>query len=132
MEMFIRDLQPSQFYLSEKKIVACREWMQRLGVEDKFSPLPIKQIGHRIFLTDGHTRAYLAYQAGWERVPVIWDEDELDWEAYLICVQTAEAKGIHTEADLATRILSEEEYQEKWLNWCQEIFHANQPNQKNP
>lgn len=106
--------------------------MQRLGVEDKFSPLPIKQIGHRIFLTDGHTRAYLAYQAGWERVPVIWDEDELDWEAYLICVQTAEAKGVHSVADLATRILSEEEYQEKWLNWCQEIFHANQPNQKNP
>ena len=80
MEMFIRDLQPSQFYLSEKKIVACREWMQSIGVKDKFSPLPIKQIGHRIFLTDGHTRANLAYQTGWERVPVIWDEDELDWE----------------------------------------------------
>lgn len=44
MEMFIRDLQPSQLYLSGKKIVACRKWIQHIGVEDKFSPLPIEQI----------------------------------------------------------------------------------------
>ncbi|MGT2656691.1 hypothetical protein [Streptococcus varani] len=109
MKMNILDIQLSQLFLSEKKIKLLKEWMEMANVEI-FPPVPIKKIGNRIFFTDGHTRAYLAYVLGWQELPVIWDEDELDWEAYLFCVKTAEERDIWTVVDLAERILSGKDY----------------------
>jgi len=50
-------------------------------------PLPIKKLGQDVILTDGHTRALAAHLQGWQEIRVYWDEDDLDWEAYAICVQ---------------------------------------------
>ena len=34
------------------------------------NPLPIKRLKGKIFFTDGHSRAFIAYQSGFEEIPV--------------------------------------------------------------
>ena len=72
-------------------------------------------------MTDGHTRAVAAILAGLDKVPLVWDEDELSWDMYIRCVQECKARGIHSPADLTNRIISEPEYQKKWDAWCDEM-----------
>jgi hypothetical protein len=54
-------------------------------------------------------------------IDVYWDEDELDWEAYEICLQWCEDDGIHTIADLAGTVVSVEDYERLWLKRCREM-----------
>ena len=42
---------------------------------------------------------------------------ELDFYQY--CVQACQERGIFSISDLQNRILSKEDYQTKWLDWCQ-------------
>jgi hypothetical protein len=51
-------------------------------------------------------------------VPVAWEEDELDWEAYEICVAWCEQEGVRTIADLCDRVVEPETYQVLWLDRC--------------
>jgi hypothetical protein len=110
--MRLADLQPSQLYLNEAKVASVKKEAGALP------PLPVKRLGGRVVLTDGHTRAFVAWQAGRAEVEVEWDRDELDWEAYELCVAWCEAEGIHTVADLAHRIVPPEEYAVVWLERC--------------
>lgn len=84
-------------------------------------PLPVKEMNGKIFLTDGHSRAYLAYESGKKTISVVWDEDDLDWDFYWKCVQACQERGINTIADLEERQLSNSDYKEKWLGWCQQL-----------
>ena len=104
-------IQPSQFYLSEKKL-------EQVQI-NALNPLPIKRLKGKIFFTDGHSRAFIAYQSGFEEIPVYAEEDDLNWDFYYYCLQTCEEKGILTIKDLENRILPESDYRKKWLDWCQ-------------
>ena len=44
-------------------------------------PIPVKWFQGRYLMTDGHTRAVLAYMAGSTDVPCYWDMDDLDMNA---------------------------------------------------
>ncbi|MBY5034847.1 hypothetical protein K6V78_07240 [Streptococcus gallolyticus] len=112
--MEILSLQPSQFYLSKDKLRAVGEWI----ADQQLAPLSVKEMNGRIFLTDGHSRAYMAYKSG---ISVYWDEDDLDWDFYWKCVQACQDRGVYSIADLENRKLSSVEYQEKWLGWCQQL-----------
>jgi len=59
-----------------------------------------------------------AYRCGFDRVPVVWDEDDLDWEAYRICVDWCLAEGIRSALDLEGRLLVPEDYDVLWLGRC--------------
>ena len=106
------DLQPSQLYISEAKLARVEEKDGAQG------PLPVKQLAGRVVLTDGHTRAFAAWQAGRRDIEVYWDPDELDWEAYEICVAWCRAAGIRSVAGLAGRVVPPEEYEVAWLQRC--------------
>ncbi|MGN0741380.1 MAG: hypothetical protein ACI4L8_01935 [Candidatus Fimadaptatus sp.] len=121
MDMAIRELQPSQFYLSAGKLERVRSWFDPRDMSG-FEPLPVKLLDGRHVLTDGHTRAFAALSAGLERVPVVWDEDELDWEAYRIDVAACLRRGVAGVEDLAGRVLSEADYARKWRGWC-DVVH---------
>ncbi len=84
-DLYLCDIQPSQFYISEEKLAVVREWFRADDLSD-FQPIPIRKLGNTIIFTDGHTRAWAAYCAGLKRVPLVWDEDDMDWEAYGRCV----------------------------------------------
>jgi len=120
VKMNLLDIQPSQFYLSEEKLRAIMEWFDPEDLSC-FEPLPLKYLNGRVIFTDGHTRAYAAYRAGCASVPMVWDEDELSWELYQICVDACLERGIRNVADLEGRILSKEAYAEKWNRWCDEL-----------
>lgn len=120
MDYPILELQVSQFYLSKAKVDAVKAWFNPEDLSS-FVPVPIKKIGNRVFLTDGHSRAWVAFQAGLTTIPTVWDEDELDWKFYLACVSACEERGIVTIADLVERQLEQEAYETLWLGFCHKL-----------
>jgi len=110
--MALDRLQPSQLYISAEKLRKVIE-----GAEPP-EPVPIVQLGDHLVMTDGHTRAFAAWSRGQTEVPAIWDEDDLDWEAYKICVQWCMEENIHTVADLEDRVVDGKTYQAKWIDRC--------------
>ena len=120
-EVFVQRLdqiQPSQLYVSEAKLAQVQE------APGLLEPLPVKRLAGRVVLTDGHTRALAAWQAGHARIEVYWDQDELDWEAYGICVAWCDEAGIRTVADLAGRVVSPADYEVLWLQRCARMQRA--------
>ena len=113
-------LQPSQLWISEGKLRLVREWFDPARRES-FDPIPVKRLGGRILMTDGHTRAVAAHLAGWESVPVYWDEDELDMRAYAADVAWCDGEGILSPVDLAARIVPHRDYERLWRKRCMEM-----------
>ena len=118
----LRELQPSQFWISAKKLQNVEAWFDA-GNLSGFPPIPVKLLDGGPVMTDGHTRAVAALRAGLVTVPLVWDEDELDWEMYRICVEACRDRQVFSPVDLMERIITESEYQEKWDGWC-DAMHA--------
>ena len=114
------DLQPSQFYISEKKLVAIEQWLDPMDLSG-FVPIPIKWLDGRPVMTDGHTRAVAALRVGLEQVPLVLEEDELSWEMYRRCVAACRERGVLSPLDLQDRIIGEEDYQRLWDSWCDDM-----------
>lgn len=123
------DIQPSQFYVSEEKIRAIKLWFDKDDLSN-FPPIPIKELNGRIIFTDGHTRAWVAYTAGLEIVPLVWDEDDLDWEAYQMCVDACVERKVYSAADFEGRILSDVDYKENWDGWCDRLHETLEQNRR--
>ena len=125
----LKDLQPSQFYISQAKLSNIQAWFRKDDLSN-FEPLPVKVLDGIPILTDGHTRAVVAILAGLESVPLVYEEDALDWNLYRYCVEQCNQKGIHSPYDLVDRVISAYEYEEKWIGWCEQISSKLQQNQK--
>jgi hypothetical protein len=119
----LTQIQPSQLYISSEKLAAICTWWHppRLGT---LPPIPVKLLHGRVIYTDGHTRAFAAHRHGFREVPVYWDEDDLDWEAYRICVDWCLSVGIRTIMDLEGRVVTPEVYATAWLDRCRRMHEA--------
>ena len=115
--MKLRDLQPSQFYISEEKLRRVELWFDPRDLSG-FEPIPVKLLDGLPVMTDGHTRAVAALRAGLEALPLAWDEDDMDWDMYRACVKECLLRQVRSPADLLPRILPRAEYAEKWDRWC--------------
>lgn len=113
----LTELQPSQLYISEGKLRLVREWFTPDDMEN-FDPIPVKRFDGRILMTDGHTRAVAAHLAGWDSVPVYWDEDDLDMRSYEIEVCWCKDEGIINPIDLSKRIVPHKDYERLWRKRC--------------
>lgn len=123
MEPFIlsiNEIQPSQLYISSKKLNKMKRYIESIN-DDELEPLPIKKIGNKVFFTDGHTRAYTLYQKGYEKVKVYWDQDELNWLNYLVCVGWCDKSGINDISDLDDRVVEHKKYEKLWIQRCGEM-----------
>ena len=107
-------IQPSQLYISSAKLSQVMKTFDPRSIE----PIPVKKLGRYVIFVDGHTRAFAAFQNGLSEVTVYWEDEELDWDAYRICVEWCEKEGIHTIADLQNRIISQQDYDVLWLERC--------------
>ena len=116
----IDKLQPSQLYINKEKLKKVDNYLSSINL-DEMTPLPVKKIGNNLFLTDGHTRAYVLNKKGKENVKVYYDEDELDWLQYLICVNWAKESGIHKISDLENKIIENDKYKNLWINKCEKM-----------
>ena len=109
--------QPSQLYVSTLKLARVHQHFD-LSQPECIEPVPVARLCGKTVYTDGHTRAFAAFSVGLTEVPAYWDEDELDWAAYGICVRWCARAGIHTIADLGGRVVSPDAYQDLWLDRC--------------
>ena len=116
-DLRLTDVQPSQFWISERKLRDVRAWFTPEDLSG-FGPIPVLLLDGVPVMTDGHTRAVAALTAGLEAVPMAWDEDELDRVMYRRCVAACRERRILTPADLLTRVIPEAEYRLRWDRWC--------------
>lgn len=121
-EASLSDLQPGQLYISSEKLAEVERSMHTAH-GSSIPPLPVKRLASRTVLTDGHTRAFAAFQKGHRFVPAYWETEELDWEAYGICVQWCLQEGIHSVADLQSRVVPTDEYERLWYGRCR-LLHS--------
>ena len=116
MEVKIKDLHPSQLYLSEKKLQDIQMLYQSVE-KPSINPISVLAFGDRLLITDGHHRAYQALLAGQNTISAEWDKDGGD-ELYHLYAQVCEERKIYSILDLKNRILAQDEYEAKWYNWC--------------
>ena len=116
MEVKIKDLHPTQLYLSEKKLQDIQ--MLYHSVErPNINPISVLAFGDRLLITDGHHRAYQALLTGQNTISAEWDKDGGD-EIYHLYAQACEERKIYSILDLKNHILAQDEYEAKWYNWC--------------
>ena len=113
----IDQIQLSQLYISSAKLAKIMKVFES-GNEEELEPIPIKELDGNLVSTDGHTRLLAWFHHGHKEVECVWEDIEMDWDAYRICVQWCEEEGIETIANLKDRILDPEEYQVLWLDRC--------------
>ena len=74
MEVKIKDLHPSQLYLSEKKLQDIQMLYQSVKLIN-VDPISILAFGNCLLITDGHHRAYQALLMGQDTISAEWDKD---------------------------------------------------------
>ena len=116
MEVNIKDLHPSQLYLSEKKLQDIQMLYQSVE-KPSINPISVLAFGNCLLITDGHHRAYQALLLGQDTISAEFDKDGGD-ELYHLYAQACEERKIYSILDLKNRILPQDEYEAKWYNWC--------------
>jgi len=117
--MKLDEIQPSQLFINSEKLSLV---MKTFDVNPRsIEPIPVKKIGEQIVFVDGHTRAFAAFLKGMSEVKVYWEEDELDWDEYEVCVDWCKKEEINTIADLKERVIPSKQYQVLWLDRCEKM-----------
>ncbi|MHA1441712.1 MAG: hypothetical protein ACTSPK_07625 [Candidatus Heimdallarchaeota archaeon] len=117
-EMKLIEIQPSQLYISRKKLVKINKYFDPKNKET-LGVIPIKKLGKDIVFSDGHTRAVAAFLAGYQEIIVEWEDEDLDWEMYEVCVQWCKDDKIFSAKELAKRIISHKDYKLLWYKKCE-------------
>ena len=84
MKVNIRDLHPTQLYLSEKKLLDIQMLNQSAEIIN-VDPISVLAFGDCLLITDGHHRAYQALMAGRDTISAEWDRDGGDELYHLWC-----------------------------------------------
>ena len=116
MKVNIKNLHPTQLYLSEKKLKAIQNLYQSAETFN-INPISVLAFGDYLLITDGHHRAYQALLLGQDTISAEWDKDGSD-EIYALYAQVCEKRKIYSVLDLKNHILPQDEYEAKWYNWC--------------
>lgn len=110
-------IQPSQLYISRSKLDSILKLFD-VGAQEKLEPIPIKELNGELVSTDGHTRGLAWHMNGYSEVEVEWEDVEMDWEAYAICVEWCKQVGITSIPHLVPWIIDHGEYEILWLERC--------------
>ena len=117
-EVEIDSLQPSQFSVDREKCAAVGHFIR--SAADVVIPTMTLEDGVLCTL-DGHTRLYEAWRRGITTAMVF---EVSGWEALGDFVTEARNRGIYHIRDMA--LCSPEEQKEKWHDWCDAYFAAQQ------
>ncbi|GAY77018.1 hypothetical protein [Sporolactobacillus inulinus] len=115
--MDLMDIRPSQLYLDQNKVERLNRSFDPLNVRFN-APLPVRKIGGEVFLTDGHTRAFLYRKARVSVISVYWDTDDLDMQLYQTCIEWCRKEKILFIDDLKDRVLPHDQFVKQWIDRC--------------
>ena len=124
----IADLRLSQIYLNESKLNNIKTWFNANDLTS-FQPLPVHDFGNgKLTLTDGHSRAFIAYKAGLSEIPAVYDTDDIVtsptgqmlYKNDMIWCDRFRLKSIR---DLESRIVSNEAYEVLWISRCDKAYN---------
>ena len=118
----LASIRPSQCYLNAEKVATVAERVK--GETFDPEPLPVYAFEGGHYLTDGHTRAFVAYLTGRERLPVTYDvnlDSEASLAVYRECIEWCRREGVERVSDLTGRVVGPETYQAEWIEACQAI-----------
>ena len=111
----ISKIQPSQFYVNEKKLERCKKWIKK--PEDILIPIVIKD--DKVISLDGHTRLRAALDLGYTSAYVYPNEYD---DTIFLFVDEAVRRGITSVSDM--ELVSAEEYKIKWDKFCDDLFSS--------
>ncbi len=117
-EIELTKLQPSQLYISKKKLLLVQEKINSKDIHS-IGIVPIKKMDNELIYTDGHTRAFAAFLAGFTTILCEMETEDLDWEMYRECVKWCKDESIFTIADLKNRVISHSDYEQLWYRRCE-------------
>ncbi len=113
-------IQPSQFFVDEDKLEAIKSFIN----SEEDIVVQVIPWNDRFISLDGHTRLFLAHVLGFKQVKaVIVEQEEWVWQF----VSKAQKRGIITPKDMT--LLSHEDYEVKWNQFCDTLFADNQENE---
>lgn len=115
LNLALGEIQPSQFYVDEEKVVAVGTFIEK--GEDII--IQVSKQGNRYISLDGHTRLYYAVLKGFECVKAVLTETD---DCIYDFVEEAKRRNITSPQDL--KLLSHEEYVEKWHKYCDDYFSS--------
>ena len=123
----INDLKLCQIYLSQMKIDNILSWFE--PSLKNFEPIYVRDFlnNGNLHITDGHTRAFIAWQHGIIQIPYIYDNSdivtcELGQIQYEEDIIWCDRFNLHHISNLSNRILSEHDYEELWRNRCGKMY----------
>lgn len=117
IEVALQDIQPSQFFVDQDKLDAILTFIK--APEDVI--VQVMRWQDRYISMDGHTRLYAASQKGFLAVKAVVVEEE-DW--VWTFVTEARKRGILAPGDL--KLLSHEDYEIQWNQYCEQIFNCSE------
>ena len=124
----LNDLGLSQIYLNRNKIDAIKHWFS-IKNSDDYDPLPVYDFGDgKLTLTDGHSRAFVAYQLGIKKIKVQYDQDEVvtgitGQKLYKQSLIWCKRFSIDNIGKLEDRIISNEDFTHYWIERCNRSYN---------
>ena len=124
----IMELGLSQIYLNEDKITAIEKWFNSDNM-NILEPLTVHDYGNgKYTLTDGHSRAYVAYKNGLAVIPIVYDNDEIvagemGQKLYRADIEWCNRFSIYNISHLKHRIICNEDYQRLWVERCDRSYN---------
>lgn len=109
----ITQIQPSQFYINERKLASCKPWIK----SQTDVMIPLAAINGKTVSLDGHTRMRAALDLGYESV-YVYDDDYDEYITYF--VNEAVRRNILSVSDM--EIVDDNEYKLKWHKFCDDFF----------
>lgn len=118
----------SQIYISREKYASVTEWFHPENME-AFQPVPVYDFGNGFYtLTDGHTRALVAYQNGVFAIPAIYDNDDIvtgliGQMLYKADIEWCARFGLNHIKQLGDRIIDKDLYKKLWIERCDRSYN---------
>lgn len=124
----VLDLGLSQIYLNEHKLKNIQKWLNPSDLSN-FEPLPVHDFGNgRLTLTDGHSRAFLAYTMDIQELPIVYDTDDIvisetGQMLYKNDIIWCDRFRICSVCDLKDRVVSDPVYKDLWVSRCEKAYN---------